>query len=60
MEKRITADIPDYCDGCQSFDLAIKQDKPGGVKRITCENLEYCEKRRLELEGVMKRGRGEK
>lgn len=58
MEKKLEVDIPDWCEGCQSFDMTLKLVKPG-VKRITCENLEYCAKRRSELEGVMARGRGE-
>ena len=58
MEKKLEVDIPDWCEGCDAFDLTLRQDKPGGVKRITCENLEYCAKRRAELEGVMANGNG--
>lgn len=59
MEKKLQVDIPDWCEGCESFDLTLKVVNPGRVKKVTCENLEYCIKRKAELEGVMNRGRVE-
>jgi hypothetical protein len=52
--KEITVDIPDWCDGCKSFDLAMKPRARDGEKIFTCSNLVYCTKARTALEREMK------
>lgn len=53
MIKEITVDIPDWCDGCHSFDLSVKTRKPDGEKIFSCSNLTYCTKARKALEREM-------
>lgn len=53
MIKEITVDIPDWCNGCRSFDLAIKTRKSDGDKIFSCSNLTYCTKARRALEESM-------
>ena len=52
--KEITVDIPDWCDGCNSFDLTMKPRAKDGEKIFTCSNLVYCTKARIALEREMK------
>lgn len=54
--KEITVDIPDWCDGCNSFDLSVKQRKRDGEKIFSCSNLAYCTKARTALEREMAHG----
>ena len=53
MVKEITVDIPDWCDGCRSFDLSVKSRAKDGVKIFSCSNLVYCTKARKALEKEM-------
>ena len=58
MIKEITGDIPEWCDGCKSFDLTVKQRKKDGEKIFSCSNLAYCTKARVALEREMADAKG--
>ena len=46
MIKEIQVDIPEWCDGCLSFDLQVKERLKTGEKIFSCSNLTYCSKAR--------------
>lgn len=52
--KEITVDIPEWCDGCTSFDLTMKPRAKDGEKIFSCSNLAYCTKARIALDREMK------
>ena len=54
--KEIQVDIPDWCDGCLSFDLSVKERTSRGEKIFTCSNLAYCIKAKKAYEEAIGNG----